>query len=627
MSKVSVEVIKLKIFTKLIHSFYTISLISFTAFFIFIFYLGAPTLTKGQYLKVYDKSHNLIYQSHHQSDDVLLEDIAPYFVDSIIAIEDKRFYNHFGIDIKSIIRAITNNITNSSTQGASTITQQYARLLYLNNEKTITRKLKEAILALRIEAFYDKDTILQGYLNTVYFGHGIYGIKDAALYYFNKKPAELDYNESSMLAGVINAPSHYSPFIDIEAAKKRQRVVLKRLVDQNIISREIADDISHTPLNLNKTKTKLINNTPYFKDHVIKELKALGFDEEKYLSQGLNIETTLDSNIQITLNNIVDENMKDKEELEVAGLILDSKTGGVLAMVGGKNYETSQFNRATSASRQVASTIKPLLYYTAIENGFTPTTKFKSEKTSFMLENGESYSPSNFNDLYANEDIILAKAIALSDNIYAVKTHLFLGEQALVNKLNLFGYKNITPHPSLALGTLNTNIYDFSNIYTTLANSGVYNPTHSITRITTKNNVVLYKHINKDEQLLDKNTTHILNQLLTSPFQEAFVSHASPTMQGYKTNATFATKTGTSPYDSLCVGYNPNYTILSWVGYDDNRELTSSTDKRVPKIIFQKMANYLQEEDIWYDSSSLSRIPINPHTGEYSESGIIYWFK
>ena len=319
--------------------------------------------------------------------------------------------------------------------------------------------------------------------------------------------------------------------------------------------------------------------------------------------------------------------MKDKEELEIASLIIDTKTGGVLAMVGGKNYETSQFNRATSSYRQVASTIKPLLYYIALENGFTPTTKFKSEQTSFILENGETYSPSNFNDLYANEEIPLAKAIALSDNIYAVKTHLFLGEQALVNKLNLFGYKNITPHPSLALGTLNTNIYDFSHIYTTLANSGIYNPTYSISRISTKDNVVLYSHINKDEQLLDKNTTHILSQLLTSPFNEAFASHASATMQGYKTDTTFAAKTGTSPYDSLCIGYNPNYTILSWVGYDNNKELTSSTDKRVPKIIFQSMANFLQSEDIWYDSSSLNRIPIDPHTGDYNETGIIYWFK
>ena len=156
-------------------------LVCISLFLVFIFYLGAPTLTKGQYLKIYDQSHNLIYQSHHQSDDVLLENISPYFIDSIVAVEDKRFYDHFGLDVKSILRALSNNITDSSTQGASTITQQYARLLYLNNEKTIIRKLKEAFLALRIESYYDKDTILQGYINTVYFGHGIYGIKDASL--------------------------------------------------------------------------------------------------------------------------------------------------------------------------------------------------------------------------------------------------------------------------------------------------------------------------------------------------------------------------------------------------------------------------------------------------------------
>ena len=174
---------------------------------------------------------------------------------------------------------------------------------------------------------------------------------------------------------------------------------------------------------------------PYYRDCVINELKTLGFYTDEYVNQGLNIQTTLDTQIQQQLNDVVEKQMKDRDELEVASIILNTQTSGVLALVGGKDYATSQFNRATQASRQVGSTMKPLLYYIALENGFTPTTKFKSEPTTFQLENGKTYTPTNFNKKYAYGDVTMAQAIALSDNIYAVKTHMFLGEQALVNTL------------------------------------------------------------------------------------------------------------------------------------------------------------------------------------------------
>src|SRR5699024_1790503 len=180
---------------------------------------------------------------------------------------------------------------------------------------------------------------------------------------------------------------------------------------------------------------------PYYRDTVINELKELGFYKEEYVNQGLNIQTSLNPQIQDQLNQTITEQMKDREELEVSSLILDSQTSEVLALVGGKDYATSQFNRATQASRQVGSTIKPLLYYIALENGFTPITKFKSESTTFQLENGKTYTPTNFNKKYANDDVTMAQAIAVSDNIYAVKTHMFLGEQALVNTLSQFGYQ------------------------------------------------------------------------------------------------------------------------------------------------------------------------------------------
>jgi len=592
--------------------------------------ITAPQIGQGHYIKMYDQNHNLFYQSNQQSNDVALKDVSPYFIESIVAIEDHRFYDHRGFDPIGILRAIKTNLTNGSmSQGASTISQQYARLLFLTNEKSWSRKITEAFLTVRLEAHYDKDTILQGYINTVYFGHGIYGIKNASHYYFDKEPQDLDLNEASLLAGVVNGPEYYSPFKNMEAAKARQKLVLNKLVEENYITQAKADEVSKTPFQLNQDpSSSIVTNYPYYKDTVIQELKELGFYEEKYINQGLHIETTLDSSVHDQLNQVVEKQMKDKEELEISSIIIDTKTSGILAIIGGKDYTSSQFNRATNAARQVGSTIKPLLYYIALENGFTPSTKFKSEATTFQLENGETYTPTNFSSRYANQDITLAQAIAVSDNIYAVKTHLFLGEQALVNALNQFGYSHISPHPSLALGTLNTNVYDLSKIYTTFANEGIYNDLHTITKITNDQGDILYEYQAQHKQLLNQDTCLILSQLLTAPFHDVYSTYSNATMSAYPTKATFAAKSGSTPYDSLCAGYNPNYTIVNWCGFDDNRELTSSTDARVVKTVFQSMADFLQDEDDWYQPNEhLQQIPVNPLSGEYQENGLIYWFK
>ncbi|MEG0592669.1 MAG: PBP1A family penicillin-binding protein [Coprobacillus sp.] len=592
--------------------------------------LPAPNLGQGHYVRMYDNKDALYYQSNQQSNDVELKDVSKNFLASIVAIEDHRFYSHRGFDPIGIARAIKANLTEGGkAEGASTITQQYARLLFLTNEKTWSRKITEAYLTTRLESHYSKDTILQGYINTVYYGHGIYGIKNAAKYYFNKDCKDLDLNEATMLAGVVNGPTYFSPYKDKVAAKNRQRLVLDKLVEVDYISKETADKVYNTPFVLNSNpSTSLSTKYPYYKDTVIQELKDLGFYKENYINQGLNIETTLDTSIQDKLNETVEKEMKDKEELEVSSIILDSHNTGVVALVGGKNYSASQFNRATSAERQVGSTMKSLLYYVALDNGFSPNTKFKSEPTTFKSDNGQTYAPTNFNQKYAYKDVTLAQAIAVSDNIYAVKTHMFLGEQALVNSLGKFGFTHVSPHPSLALGTLNTNVYKLSSIYSTFANEGIYNDVHTINKITNDNGDVLYEYKAKNEQLLNKETCLVLSQLLTAPFNKAYSTYATATMAAYSTKATFAVKTGSSDYDALCAGYNPNYTIVNWTGYDDNREMHLATDTKIPKVIFQTMADYLQNETVWYTpTDKLQQIPINPISGEYQENGIVYWFK
>lgn len=592
--------------------------------------MEAPRLGQGHYIKMYDQQNQLYYQSNQQSNDVALQDISQDFLKSIVAIEDHRFYSHRGFDPIGILRAIKSNMmAGGNAQGASTISQQYARLLFLTNEKTWSRKITEAFLTTRLEMHYDKETILQGYVNTVYFGHGIYGIQNASHYYFDKEPKDLDLNEASMLAGVINGPEYFSPFKDMDAAKSRQKVVLNSLVKEKYITQQQADQVYQTPFKLNDHPSSSITIAyPYFRDTVIQELKDLGFYEDKYINQGLNIQTTLDTSIQDKLNQVVQKELKERDELEISSMVLDNQQSQVLAIVGGKDYTTSQFNRANSASRQIGSTMKPILYYIALENGFTPTTKFKSEATTFQLDNGQTYAPTNYNQKYANQDITLAQAIAVSDNIYAVKTHLFLGEQALVNMLSQFGFTHVSPHPSLALGTLNTNIYQLSQVYTTFAHEGIYNEVHTIEKITNDQGDILYEYQPQNKQLLNQETCLILSQLLTSPFNKQFNTYTSATMANYPTNTTFAVKTGSTPYDSLCVGYNPQYTLLNWSGYDDNREMTMTSDSQVPKIIFQTMANHLQKEELWYQpTAQIQQIPINPLTGDYQENGTVYWFK
>ena len=431
------------------------------SFYLIAYCFGEPDLNKNRYLKLYDDSEDIFYQSinDYAGHYVSLDDVSDDFLKSIVAIEDQRFYKHRGFDIIGIARAVKVNLTNQDkSQGASTITQQYARLLYLTNEKSWSRKIKEAFLTMQLETHLTKDEILEGYINNVYFGHGIYGIENAAKYFYGKSAKDLDLNESSMLAGVVNGPTYYSPLNDQTAARKRQSLVLDALINCGEITESQKESVLESDLNLaevHQTDENISNN--YYKDTVIDELEYLGFYTNTYLNQGLNVYTTFNQDYQKVIENSSQEYTQDSD-VETASIVVAPYTSKILALTGGKDYALSQYNRATKSNRQIGSTIKPLLYYLALENGFTPTTTFLCEPTTFKLDDNTTYSPSNFNDKYAYQEITLAQAIAVSDNIYAVKTHLFLGEENLAALIKKFGLKDVKANASLALGTLNTNI-------------------------------------------------------------------------------------------------------------------------------------------------------------------------
>lgn len=619
----------------------TVKVILLTSIFvssaIFVLYLiafiiGKPDLNKDRYLKLYDDQNEIFYQSinNYSGQYVSLNDVSHYFQEAIVAIEDQRFYEHHGFDIIGIARALKTNITQGKTaQGASTITQQYARLLYLTNEKTWSRKIKEAFYTMQLETHLSKKEILEGYVNNVYFGHGIYGIENAAQYFFNKPARQLTLNEASMLAGVVNGPQYYSPLIDEKQAKKRQQLVLNAMVEKNYITKKQMNTVQNEKLILS-TNHEIQENMSsfYYKDTVIDELENLGYYNHQYLNKGLNVYTSYHRDYQDKLNEIIKEkNITSK--LQCAFVVVDPQTSKLQALIGGMDYSTSQYNRATKATRQIGSTVKPLLYYLALENGFDATTQFMCEPTTFQLDDGTSYAPQNFHNKYAYKNITLAQAIAVSDNIYAMKTHLFLGTEHLYHFLKQYDI-DCKNNASLALGTVNSNIYELANIYCNIASQGSYEKIYTIDRIEDHDGNIIYQHQSQRKQTLNKNSCLELSQLLTGTFDSQFSTYLSATMATYDPDFTVACKTGSTDFDNLIVAYTKDILITGWTGYDDNQEMEKSEEKSFAKEIAMSFLQYRNDQKplTWYKpTKSLMAIAINPLTGENDENGTVYWFK
>ena len=426
---------------------------------------------------IYDKNNTLIYYGSNTNNDswVDIEDMGKYAVIATLSVEDKDFYNHNGFNYLRIIKAMYENIKNGEiVQGASTITQQYAKNLFLSFDKTWERKWKEMWLTFNLENNYSKNDIIEGYLNTINYGHGNYGIANASKYYFNKKVNELTLAEISIIVGIPNSPSNYSPISNYELSKERQEVVLSRMVSNGYITEREKEEALNEKLKFyGKHDTLNLTTLSYYKDAVMKELSDIKTIPESYIeTNGVKIYTTLDLDAQKSL----EEGVKDISKIEnvqTSKVMIDVKTGGVIALVGGTNYNTSTYNRATESIRQPGSCIKPFLYYSALENGFTSSSTFLSEKTTFNFSSEQSYNPSNVGEVYANKDISMAAAIAYSDNIYAVKTHLFLGENKLVETLRRVGITTeLEETASLPLGTYEVNIIELATAYAILANEG-----------------------------------------------------------------------------------------------------------------------------------------------------------
>lgn len=591
-------------------------------------------------ISLYDSTGNLYFQGSGTNEWVALKDISQNVIDATISTEDKNFYKHFGFDFLRIIKAgYTNILAGKTKQGASTISQQYVKNLFLDFDKTWERKWNEMWLTLNVETHYSKEEILEGYLNTINYGHGMYGIANAADYYFNKKAKDLTLAEASMLVGIPKSPANYSPLINYDLAKSRQSLILKGMVKNNYISEDEMNKAYEEELTIIGKKATINSDTIlYFQDAVLTELNSIKSIPNSFLDTGgLKIYTTLDMNAQSSLEQSIKENLKNNEEVQTSGIMIDPKTGNIIALVGGKDYSTSQYNRATKSLRQVGSTMKPFLYYAALENGFTSSTSFTSEQTTFAFSNKDSYSPKNANEIYGHKPISLAAAIAYSENIYAIKTHMFLGEDTLVNMAKRLGITAKLPEiPSLPLGTSEIGIIEMASAYSVFANNGYKNRPHLITKIEDINGNVLYEFKETEELVLNPSLTYILNELLTTTYDSSFIDYNYPTIINVagRLSRKYSVKSGTTATDTWTIGYTPQIVTAIWVGYDDAREIDKSLYASSKNIWADTMEVFLKDkEKVWFDMPSnvvgvlVDPISGKPATANSAKKKVLYYLK
>lgn len=605
-----------------IFSFISITII-ILGFYGYAYLTPKENLTTANQILIYDDENNLVFENSSNASWVTLDKISKNVIDATISAEDKNFYEHKGFDYLRILKAMFINIKSKSLkQGASTISQQYIKNLYLDFDKTWKRKIEEAFLTFELEVHYDKDDILEGYLNTINYGAGNYGIESAARYYFNKNSKDLTLAEASILVGIPKNPTYYNPINYFDNAKKRQKLVLDSMVNNKYITEKEANDVYNTELEFYGIKeTKSMTSIYYYKDAVMQELRNIKAIPTSLIDTGgLKIYTNLNLNNQKILENNIKNELKNIDDIQVASIIVDPRTGNVSALVGGIDYNKSEFNRVTQAKRQVGSTMKPFLYYAALENGFTSSSTFRSEATTFNLGNDKTYSPKNAGNIYANKNISLASAIAFSDNIFAVKTHLFLGADSLIDTAKKVGIKTkLEPNASLPLGSNEISMIDFANGYVTLANMGKRNEVHLIEKVTDINNNVIYEFKSDEEEVLNKKYVYILNELLTNTYNYSFVDYTSPTMLRINNIITrkYAVKSGSTTSDTWTVGYNNNALVMVWSGYDDN-DPTHKDVSIANKMIWAKTIEEVLKDTpkTWYEiPNNITASLVNPVSG------------
>ena len=594
--------------------------------FLYVKFSPKVQINTANSLALYDMNNEVFFKGNESKEWVSLDEISPHLINATISTEDKNFYKHFGFDFLRILKASYVNLkSGSAVQGASTITQQYAKNLFLDFDKTWQRKWDEMWYTMRIEANYSKDEILEGYLNTINYGHGKYGIENASKYYFNKSAKDLNLAEATILTGIPKSPANYSPLVNYDLAKERQLTILELMVKNKLITEYEMLEAYNTELQfVGSSDKEELTTLMYYHDAVISELESIKSIPNSYSDiKGLKIYTNLDLEAQRQLEKNILESIPKESEIETAAVMLNPNTGGIIALVGGRDYNKSSYNRATHSMRQVGSTMKPYLYYAALESGFTTSSAFTSEATTFTFNNQDDYSPQNYNSTYGNKPISMATAVAYSENIYAVKTHLFLGSDALINVARRVGITaNLEDIPSLPLGTNEINIIEMAAGYSAFANLGYKVEPHLIEKIVDAKGNVLYEAENSKELVLNSSLTFILNNMLTATYDPDYIDYNYPTAVSLSSKLThkYSLKSGTTNGDNWNIGYNKDVVCAVWIGYDDNRSLNTTEYKYSQNIWYKSVEAYEDgktNEEVWYEvPKNVSAIFVEPISGK-----------
>lgn len=577
--------------------------------------------------RVYSRNNELMAEFYAEKrDPVPLSRIPEDLKKALIETEDRQFYSHSGVDIKGIARAIFHDIlAGEFVEGASTLTQQLSKTLFLTSKKTLSRKIQEAILAFQLERRYTKDEILEFYLNQVYFGSGAYGVESAAQIFFGKHVNQLSLSECALIAAMPRSPSRYSPLVNPELALKRRNVVLKILWNRGYITEEVYNSASSETLNTEHGSHHQ-NKAPYFIDYIKSELEVLVGSSRLYKG-GLSVYTTLNIDLQQTAEesvnrhlDILEKRMRangiEGEGPQCAVMALDVDTGGILVMVGGKNHDLSAYNRATMARRQPGSAFKAFVYACAVEKGYDQSRIILDAPVSFDGARGDTpWEPENYSKTYLGE-ITLRKSLALSKNIPSIRLIEALGPLNVVELAHRMGIESrLNPNLSLALGTSETTLFELTRAYAVFPGRGQKTSPFAIERIEDRNGREIY-HWNMDKQrVMSRQDAAVVTSMLEGVVEEGTAIKAR------ELERPVAGKTGTTDHckDALFVGFSPNMTLGVWVGRDDNVSLgPMETGARAALPIWiDVMERSFRDQAVTYFDipDGTVKVPIDPDTG------------
>ncbi|NLW56584.1 MAG: PBP1A family penicillin-binding protein [Firmicutes bacterium] len=532
--------------------------------------------------KVYDQRGQLIGNLFsHRRIWVPADKISPHLKKAVIAIEDSRYYRHFGIDPIGIARAVYHTLKPGGIkQGGSTITQQLAKISLLTYDRTITRKLQDIFYALLIERTYTKEEILELYLNSINLAHGNIGVEAAARYYFGKSAANLRLEEAALIAGIIRSPENYSPFKHPETARKRRDLVLQKMLEHEFITEAQYKMAVKRDLQL-VTQEEAIPVGAYFLDYLREILvKEEGFTEEELLWGGYNIYTTLDLACQQEAERLMKKLPRYSTQIqpEAALVTLDPATGGILAMIGGRDYTTSPLNRSVKAHRQPGSALKPFVYATALENNYTAASFLEDQPVTYLLNNGKEWTPEN-NDHQFRGKVTLRQALRESVNTIAVQLVDQLGITTVANQLEKMGIHSLVKqgkandlaYAPLALGGLTKGVtpLELAAAYTSFANQGNYVRPYALNKITNPQGKVIkaYKPA-KGIPVISPQTAYIMTMLMQDVIENGTGERAR------LGDRPAAGKTGTTNNytNAWFIGYTPEYLTAIWLGNDRQEE-------------------------------------------------------